>query len=217
MTARRILLLAIILLGITTLCPLPTQADTGAAATYAAGYGDGWFCSTMWLHVSWGDAIAGATCDPSGYWCVRPGLLPGDRLLLSANGTTISCTIGDTVEPYDVENWWASWVVELNWDAFTVLGLDRHNVVEVSGLADTPSPPAGPRSITFDTTGYAVADPFLAYWEDNGGLAAFGYPETEAYADAATGLTMQYFERARFELHGDQIMLGRVGAEQVGK
>lgn len=71
----------------------------------------------------------------------------------------------------------------------------------------------------FDATHQTVAQPFLDYWEKNGGLAVFGYPITHRIKekDRATGeeYTAQYFERARFELHsatGDKVILGRLGA-----
>ena len=71
----------------------------------------------------------------------------------------------------------------------------------------------------FEATGYFVGQPFLDYWQENGGLAVFGYPISERVTetDEATGkvYTALYFERARFELHpdlGDQVVLGRLGA-----
>lgn len=63
---------------------------------------------------------------------------------------------------------------------------------------------------------------FLEFWEANGGLAAFGYPLTRAEPRATTDGTFvtQYFERARFELHPENIapydvLLGRLGAERL--
>jgi hypothetical protein len=51
----------------------------------------------------------------------------------------------------------------------------------------------------YDITQHNVCAPFAAYWEANGGLANFGYPLTEAVS--YEGQTVQYFERAIFELH----------------
>ena len=42
---------------------------------------------------------------------------------------------------------------------------------------------------------------FASFWERNGGLVRFGLPLSPAVQDPADGLTVQYFERARFELH----------------
>jgi hypothetical protein len=71
----------------------------------------------------------------------------------------------------------------------------------------------------FEATGYFVGQPFLDFWQQNGGLAVFGYPISERVieTDEATGhfYTALYFERARFELHpdlGNRVILGRLGA-----
>jgi Zn-dependent protease len=73
--------------------------------------------------------------------------------------------------------------------------------------------------VYFKETGYFVSQPFLKYWQENGGLGLFGYPISDLVqeTDQATGevYTAQYFERARFEQHpslGDQVVLGRLGA-----
>lgn len=68
----------------------------------------------------------------------------------------------------------------------------------------------------FPVTGRRVRDPFLTFWRERGGLPLFGYPLTEQAEEG--GLLVQYFERARFELHPDapeaeRVQLGRVGAE----
>ena len=59
---------------------------------------------------------------------------------------------------------------------------------------------------------------FLAFWRARGGLPLFGYPLTGELAEA--GRTVQYFERARFELHPESaaahlLQLGRVSAESL--
>src|SRR5689334_7000913 len=67
-----------------------------------------------------------------------------------------------------------------------------------AGLAQTAAQP-------FPETGHSVSDPFLSYWRANGGLAQFGYPisevQTEISALDGKPYTVQYFERAVFELH----------------
>jgi acetyl esterase/lipase len=57
----------------------------------------------------------------------------------------------------------------------------------------------------FPQTGKSVQGKFLSYWQDHGGLAQFGYPisdelQERSFTDGKT-YTVQYFERARFELH----------------
>ncbi|HMM42043.1 MAG TPA: polysaccharide deacetylase family protein [Thermomicrobiales bacterium] len=71
------------------------------------------------------------------------------------------------------------------------------------GVVATPGPAAatGPSVVYFPVTGHHVADPFLSTWRKLGGLATFGYPLTEAFTDPDSSLTVQYFERERFEYH----------------
>jgi hypothetical protein len=67
----------------------------------------------------------------------------------------------------------------------------------------------------FPETGHWLSHGFLAYWERYGGLAIFGYPLTEEFRE--NGVTVQYFERARFEWHPGvwpermDVLLGRLG------
>jgi len=80
-----------------------------------------------------------------------------------------------------------------------------------------PPPAVGAaRNRFFPQTGHNVADPFLRFYDQYGGLPLFGLPLTEAFNDGA--LLVQYFERARMEWHtdypaGQQIALGQLGRE----
>jgi hypothetical protein len=71
----------------------------------------------------------------------------------------------------------------------------------------------------FEATSHNVCGVFEVFWIEKGGLAIFGYPLSEAFAE--DGLTVQYFERARFEHHPDnagtewEITLGRLGADVI--
>ena len=76
----------------------------------------------------------------------------------------------------------------------------------------------------FPETGQCIAGRFLQYWEQNGGLAVFGYPITPAQDEVNpdTGQTYltQWFERNRFELHVDtaapyDVQLGRLGGDRL--
>lgn len=71
----------------------------------------------------------------------------------------------------------------------------------------------------FAETGYALCGKFRSYWEQNGGLARFGYPignETLIQIDGRW-LWVQYFERRRLEYHPEfagtpyEILLGLLG------
>lgn len=57
----------------------------------------------------------------------------------------------------------------------------------------------GVSKVYFDQTGHHLGDDFLNAWQANGGLRTFGYPISEPIEE--DGRTVQYFERARFELH----------------
>ncbi len=80
-------------------------------------------------------------------------------------------------------------------------------------VADTA---AGADTIFFKETDTYVFAPFAEYWTKNGGLAIFGYPITPDFEQS--GRTVQWFERARFELNatapvGQQVQLGLLGYE----
>jgi|GEM_PF-508517 len=56
-------------------------------------------------------------------------------------------------------------------------------------------------------TGHSLAEPFLSHWKANGGLELFGYPISEPFAQGS--LTVQWFERARFEYHPELQKTGK--------
>jgi hypothetical protein len=89
---------------------------------------------------------------------------------------------------------------------------------------------AGGDNLKFEETGQTLAEPFRAYWEANGGLPIFGLPlsplRSEVSAEDGKTYQVQYFERARFELHPElvgtpyYILLGRLGervAARIGQ
>ena len=86
-----------------------------------------------------------------------------------------------------------------------------------------PGASAAPNCQTFPLTGKTVCDPFLAYWQANGGVTQQGLPLTDAFQETIDGktYTVQYFERARFEYHPEnadprfQVLLGLLGSEQL--
>ncbi len=71
--------------------------------------------------------------------------------------------------------------------------------------------------IDFPETGFTVSDPFLTYWQERGGLFSYGYPISTTLNE--DGLLVQYFERARFELHPEnegtpyEVLLSPLGIE----
>jgi hypothetical protein len=73
----------------------------------------------------------------------------------------------------------------------------------LSGLAATMPQPQVQRDdcLAFPTTGHYVCSEFRTFFETQGSLEIFGYPLTEAFNDDTRGLQVQYFQRARMELH----------------
>ena len=74
--------------------------------------------------------------------------------------------------------------------------------------------------VYFDQTGYSLKGAFKAFWEAGGGETIFGYPISEELEE--DGVTMQWFERARFELRlgpdGDlRVYLGQLGREALAE
>lgn len=81
------------------------------------------------------------------------------------------------------------------------------------------------RQVQFNETGFGVRDPFLRFWERNGGLAVFGFPisaeRRERGGDGGEYL-VQWFERNRFELHPQNpppydVQLGLLGVEYLAR
>jgi uncharacterized protein YkwD len=71
-------------------------------------------------------------------------------------------------------------------------------------------------------TRHSLAEPFLTYWKQSGGVELFGFPISEAVTQ--DGLKVQWFERARMEYHpqlaskGQAVqlsLLGKVALEKV--
>jgi hypothetical protein len=99
-------------------------------------------------------------------------------------------------------------------------GLQGSRFTPRPSALDPPVMPSGPQ-LYFQETGHSVAGPFLDYWQGNGGLRLFGYPISTVFR-TDEGLLIQWFERARFELHpelppGHQILLGRLGYELLNR
>ena len=69
--------------------------------------------------------------------------------------------------------------------------------------------------LAFEATGKVISGGFRTFWQERGGLPIFGIPITDEMREG--NLTVQYFERARFELHsgsgGATVLLGHLGRE----
>jgi len=95
-------------------------------------------------------------------------------------------------------------------------------LVAADGIPDAL--PNAPTVVYFPQTGHTAGGSFLKYWQNNGALARFGFPvseETSLQLGDAT-MTVQYFERARFEYHPEnagtayEVLLGQLGRDLVG-
>jgi hypothetical protein len=94
--------------------------------------------------------------------------------------------------------------------------------LELTGRSwwDFPPGVAHPDCQYFPATRHTVCEPFLSYWQQNGGLERFGYPISEPMQETIGGWTgtVQYFERRRMEHHTEfagtpyEVLLGRLGA-----
>ncbi|HUP28136.1 MAG TPA: hypothetical protein VM409_06845, partial [Chloroflexia bacterium] len=79
--------------------------------------------------------------------------------------------------------------------------------------------PASRADQYFAATGQTVTEPFISYWQAHGGLPVFGYPISAQFTDD-NGMQVQWFERARFELHPEmpvefRVLLGHLGLESA--
>ncbi len=110
-----------------------------------------------------------------------------------------------------------------------LLGLLGRDVTQ-GRTGDSPfAPVAGPPVGTcryFAETQHSLCGTFLAYWEQHGGLALYGYPISEEFQEVSPTdgktYTVQYFERNRFEYHPENagtpyaVLLGLLGVQAGG-
>ena len=117
-------------------------------------------------------------------------------------------------------------MVDADWVDVTFLWLSPGGSSFTQPLDPKVRQPITPFAATADKryfaeSGHGLAAPFKGYWEAHGGLAQFGYPLTEPFAEQSVDdgktYTVQYFERARFEYHPEakdpqyQVLLGFLG------
>lgn len=89
-----------------------------------------------------------------------------------------------------------------------------------AGLGVAAPAPQQAAPVCFPETGYCTGGRIREVWERGGGLMVFGFPITSLQDELIEGrpIKVQWFERARVELHPDNpppydVQVGRVGAE----
>lgn len=112
-----------------------------------------------------------------------------------------------------------------------LLGLLGSELCQQALQSDPRFKPAKPiddpdRFIFSPQTGHNLGNGFLGYWQQTGGLSRYGLPISEEHPEInqATGkqYTVQWFERARFEYHPENVgtpytvLLGLLGREYSG-
>lgn len=90
-----------------------------------------------------------------------------------------------------------------------------------AGDAPNQTPNTDPGAILFPETGKHLGGTFLSYWQNTGGLLSYGYPISDEFAEISAAnnktYTVQYFERAIFELHPENskpydVLLSHLGS-----
>jgi protocatechuate 3,4-dioxygenase beta subunit len=160
---------------------------------------------------------------------------------LYINGLPITAP-RDEVSPSDGKTYKTQWFERARFEAHpenqapndVLLGLlgasaarDRQNEAPFK-----PVPNPGGREQWFSQTGHTLGDydtdggqAIITYWSQRGDVRQFGLPLSEPFMETNAGdgrtYLVQFFERQRFEYHPEykgtrfEIMLGRLGAEQV--
>jgi len=108
---------------------------------------------------------------------------------------------------------------EANRVLLSLLGVFQYKRMHPNGApGQKASTAAG--SQKFQQTGKTVGGKFLEYWNKNGGLAQQGYPITDEFQERSPldgkTYTVQYFERAVFEMHPENkapfdVLLSQLG------
>ncbi len=101
----------------------------------------------------------------------------------------------------------------------SLLGVFLYNQKYPGGApGQTPNNEAGSR--LFDETGKSVGGLFLDYWDAHGGLAQQGLPISDEFQEKSDldgkTYTVQYFERAVFELHPENAAPYNILLSQLG-
>jgi hypothetical protein len=200
--ARRTLLLAaLVLAGLAALAPQPSAAQSDQRCFPQTG-----FC------------ISGAIRS---YWEQNGGLEVFGYPITSLRAETIEGTWTGPTQWFERDR-----IEDHSAEGQGILagrlGALRFSQIYGSDWQQLPADPsATPGCQFFRETQFNLCEPFLSYWQRNGGLPRFGYPITRQRQETVEGseYTVQYFERRRMELHPEnagtpfEILLGLLGRD----
>ena len=102
----------------------------------------------------------------------------------------------------------------------SLLGSMAYKQKYPNGAQELPPDMRAEAGVSFPQTGKSVRGLFLQYWQKNGGLAQQGYPLTNLVMEKSDldgkEYVVQYFERAVFELHSQEVAPYNVLLSQLG-
>jgi hypothetical protein len=155
------------------------------------------------------------------FWRAYGGL-PTFGYAISGERQEISPTDG---QPYIVQ-WFErtrfEWHPENAAPHHVLLGLLGRQVVAERAFPTIPAFPSAADRWYVPETEHSLSGRFLQYWQTTGGLPLYGYPISEPFTETnptdGKPYTVQYFERARFELHPENqppfdVLLGLLGRQ----
>ncbi len=100
----------------------------------------------------------------------------------------------------------------------TQLGTLRYKALYPNGAPGQQA--STDNAVAFPETGHSLGGLFRTYWEQHGGLAVQGYPISDEFTEVSPLdgklYTVQYFERAVFELHPENAAPYNVLLTQLG-
>ena len=102
------------------------------------------------------------------------------------------------------------------WRAAVAVGLAAALLLALFASGPTGASAWTPPTVVYvPQTGHHLEGDFLTYWRANGRAPLLGYPISERLVE--DGVTVQYFERVRLELHPDAAPDGRVVVSALGR
>jgi Zn-dependent protease len=184
---------------------------------------DGHFYSSAWGFTALTPDAGHAYFAQTGYFVAQPFLdywwAHGGLALF---GYPISDVLQETTG--SGETYTAQYFERARFELHAATG-DKVILGRVGALLHTPEPGVTPVAGAqfFPQTGHNLQGALRRFWEQHGSLAQFGYPISEAHPETSPAdgrdYTVQYFERARLELHPEhagtpfEVEVGQLGRQ----